>query len=241
MKLQRESTLRIAKDDGAGHWVNLGGIGNPAGQFITSTNPFTTFSDFALASESLEENPLPIELLHFDAEIVNNSIRTFWETATEQNNDYFAVERSTELLENQFEEIGRIRGLNIENSQYEFFDVTPVNGQSYYRLKQVDFDGSVTLSKVVSVAYDPGSIKLYPNPFEENLIINLDGKWDDRIIELMILDSSGGMLNHELLALEKGGHQIVVDGRLLPPGLYFIRLRGNESGLSEVMRAVKAK
>ena len=159
--------LRIAKSDGSGNWVSIGGFGSatPAG-FITS-NAFTTFSDFVLASENFS-NTLPVELLNFTARLENNQVVLDWTTASEINNDFFEVQRS-ENGEN-WEVIGKKDGNGTSNEtiNYSFVDKNPFFGQSFYRLRQVDFDGQFEYSNVVSVKneFTGKTIEalIFPNP-----------------------------------------------------------------------------
>lgn len=118
---------------------------------------------------------LPVTLLYFSGEKENNNNKLLWSTATEINNDYFELERSYDAL--NFEKIVKIDGAgnssNILNyNQFDFnFDRTkPV---SYYRLKQVDFDGQFSYSNIVALEnYTKfGDILIYPNP--ANNFLNL--------------------------------------------------------------------
>ena len=97
------------------------------------------------------EAPLPIELAHFDYQIEANHIHLLSSSATEKNNDYMAIERSFDG--NNFSEIGRVKGAgsSLERIDYSFVDRFPYQGTNYYRLRQVDFDGTTTFHKVIAV------------------------------------------------------------------------------------------
>lgn len=95
---------------------------------------------------------LPIELVYFSAELGNNaSVQLDWATASEVNNSYFEVERSTNGKE--FTSINNQSGAGNSSSlrNYSFTDEAPLSGVSYYRLKQVDFDGKFTYSNLITV------------------------------------------------------------------------------------------
>ncbi len=94
---------------------------------------------------------LPIELLSFSAEPVQDGVIVEWSTASQINNDYFSVERSTDAYE--WWEMIRINGAGNANTQidYTWLDVNPVDGTSYYRLKQTDYDGESETFNPVSV------------------------------------------------------------------------------------------
>jgi hypothetical protein len=141
-----------------------GQVQNVGANSVTVPN-VTTFSPWTLASKL---SPLPIELLgfsaHYDGE---KNVYLAWATATEVNNDFFSVERSTDAV--NFEEICRVRGAgtSLQKKTYACVDTEPKNGISYYRLKQIDFDRTFSYSQIepVSIGRDE-EIKIYPNPNE---------------------------------------------------------------------------
>lgn len=108
------------------------------------------FSDSRISSMGIEV-PLPIELLSFSAECSNQKIIISWITASEINNHFFTIERSAEGV--NFQNIGTIAGAgnSNQNPYYTFEDSEPLEGISYYRLKQTDFDGKFEYSKVIAV------------------------------------------------------------------------------------------
>lgn len=113
---------------------------------------------------------LPIELTYFSAELNNErTIDLTWETATEYNNDYFILERSTNLFD--WEEIAEIDGAGTSTEPLEYYheDTAPYIGDNYYRLIQVDFNGDFNISQIVSVNLDGSTenvpqLLIYPNP-----------------------------------------------------------------------------
>lgn len=120
-------------------------------------------------------SPLPIELLQFNARFEVDHVNLSWTTSTEHNNDYFVVERAGDDL--KWTEVLRTPGAGNSTSQLSYFekDREPLLGVSYYRLKQVDFDGQYSYSDVVSVLNtnekDEDAVFLYPNPSENGMII----------------------------------------------------------------------
>lgn len=102
--------------------------------------------------------PLPIELLAFDATAADDRVRLRWSTATESSNAWFIVERSTDAL--RFEPIATLPGAgdSFIRRDYVFDDVLPHRGASYYRLRQIDTDGSGTLSGSVAVWMAGGAL-----------------------------------------------------------------------------------
>ena len=98
-------------------------------------------------------SPLPIELVEFTANPVNDFVELSWTTATEENNDYFTVERSKDA--DMFKELAKVDGAGNSSYTITYFelDTSPYRGVSYYRLKQTDFDGKYDYSDIVSVFF----------------------------------------------------------------------------------------
>jgi hypothetical protein len=187
------SQLRMAKTKAApesptgnirnGNYYSISGTGvNGRGADATSafsannlasitSNEFTTFSFFALASINENINPLPVRLLYVKGKQVNKTVVLDWATASEINNDYFEVERS--LDGKDFEYIGRVQGNGTVQTlhTYNYVDVQlPEASVLYYRLRQVDKDGKYEFSQIVAVPIirtnsEPGNRwAVYPNP-----------------------------------------------------------------------------
>ncbi|WP_299820629.1 T9SS type A sorting domain-containing protein [uncultured Pontibacter sp.] len=119
--------------------------------------------------------PLPVTLISFTARVTKAGVVLDWATATEQNNDYFIIERS--LDGRNFVQLNQVDGAGNSNSRinYTYLDATAPMGTVYYRLKQVDFDGKSDYSKMVAVEVQKqaeASIMLYPNPAAD--VANLD-------------------------------------------------------------------
>lgn len=170
-----------------------------------------------------QSSPLPIELLTFEAEKIENTrVELYWVTALEKNNDYFVVERSNDGKD--FNEIGRINGSGTteETSTYNFIDYHPVSGNNYYRLLQVDYDGTSSYSNIEIVKIDPdeNNAFIFPNPgYGKITITNLvsDGEINIYNYEGQLLSSHSIYPNSPHLDLSK-----------LSNGNYYLRLIQNE-------------
>jgi hypothetical protein len=106
---------------------------------------------------------IPVELVSFTAKKSGNANKLAWQTASELNNNYFDIQRSTDGA--TFQTIGQVKGAGNSNSliNYDFTDETPSTGTNYYRLQQVDVNGKTTNSKTVAVnATGKGSVKVFP-------------------------------------------------------------------------------
>lgn len=122
---------------------------------------------------------LPIELTRFEGKLVNKEIQLTWTTASEENNEGFEIQRAFDAL--SFEVIGFVngKGTSTELQNYSFPDPQLKEPIQYYRLRQIDFDGSESFSEVVAVstglASNEGaySFHTYPNPVQDELNIEL--------------------------------------------------------------------
>jgi hypothetical protein len=117
---------------------------------------------------------LPVELTAFSGWEENGQVQLAWTTQSERNSDYFVVEKSQDGR--LFEAIGNVEaaGFSLVRIDYSFADPAPGPGANYYRLRQVDFDGTVNFSKVIEVWLpDAAAVAVYPNPFQEFVHLKL--------------------------------------------------------------------
>lgn len=155
---------------------------------------------------------LPVEMLSFDARIENGDVRCVWVTATELNNDYFTIERSTDYVE--WEAVGTVSGAGTSLTQqaYSFLDENPVFGTSYYRVRQTDYNGSSSASwiKAVNLMEDEEAV-IYPNP--NTGAFSLDRNLEN--YKLVIVDVKGRSVPFEFIP----PNSVSMDA---PEGLYFL-------------------
>jgi hypothetical protein len=112
----------------------------------------------------------PVELISLKGESSPEGNKLTWQTSSETNNRGFAVERSFNAF--SFEEIGFVAGADDSNVSREYaFTDRLINRSAYYRLKQLDWDGTSTYSKIVVVKLGPGMTKVYPNPARGQIYI----------------------------------------------------------------------
>lgn len=130
-----------------------------------TNNTYTTSTRFALQFVPVAA-PLPVTLTDFTAVAQPAAVRVGWRTASERRSAYFAVERSRDGQ--TFREIGRVTaaGSSLQAHTYALLDAQPLAGAAYYRLRQVDADGSFAYSPVRIVSWQPalGGLSLFPSP-----------------------------------------------------------------------------
>lgn len=203
--------------------------------FITSPTGYSlaglsAFSEFTLPGKSdLTPPVLPVELILFTGYPVDNKyIELKWITASEINNDGFEIQRSTDGV--TFTAIGYAdgKGTTSETSSYTFqdFNVTQ-NVVYFYRLKQVDFDGSTSFSNIVRVRLLPGVgggwtiSNFIPNPAVSSSYLNLQTSSDINL-DYVFYDVLGRVIERKTSFFSKGNHLIEMDVEALAGGIYFI-------------------
>ena len=173
---------------------------------------------------------LPVEMLYFEGyEDQQHNINLKWATAIELNNSHFIIEWSEDG--NYFEEIGRVEGQGnaIDVQYYSFMDENPLNGNNYYRLKQVDFDGKHEYFEIITVSSNAinGEVSIYPNPASEKITISIN----DKVIvnpEMRIYDATGKLVISDNLTSERLSNlKLEMDVNFLESGLYYINIINN--------------
>lgn len=182
---------------------------------------------------------LPIELLSFDAYLDENKVIISWITATEINNDYFIVERSKDG--NNWEYLLTTSGAGNSNQiiQYLETDYQPLKDISYYRLKQVDFDGGFSYSDIITVKYVKnkaiGSFNLFPNPTNIGETINLEFKEiNEEDLLLVLRDVSGKEFYSKVIMNIEDGKVVGIPLNMeIPSGIYLITATSNNQVYSQ--------
>jgi hypothetical protein len=177
--------------------------------------------------------PLPVKLTSFAATAApNRSVQLAWNTASENNNDYFEVQHSVDG--NTFTALGRVAGhhTTMQALAYSFVDATPSAAAThYYRLRQVDLDGTSTFSSVQTVALAPGSsaalLVVAPNPTTANDLhvqVQYAGQAASSAT-LTVQDMLGQTLFTQAVTLQPGANAFA-PATHLAPGAYWLTLRG---------------
>jgi hypothetical protein len=189
---------------------------------------------------------VPIEMLSFTGSVSNSEVQLLWSTATELNNRGFEIESSVNN-QNNFITIGFVdgKGNSTEINYYSFNDIPTLSGinQIYYRLKQIDFDGTVSYSDVVSVTYDvPAEFVLnqnYPNPFNPSTTINFYVP-KESFVSIKVYDFLGNeiaILVNEVKST--GSYDFLFEASNLPSGTYFLTMIANDFSATKKMVILK--
>ena len=237
-KIDDCADLRIAHYNGAS-WENnndavttTGSCAGSGSGSITTDAVVTDFSPFAPGSGSGGNNPLPIELVKFDATIVNDAVELTWLTASETNNDFFTVERSLDAI--HFEVVGVVPGAgnSSSNLSYSLTDFSPYIGSSYYRLKQTDYDGKYKYSALKTVHFDQSPTfvyNVYPNPSAGDFFNIEVMSPEEQSVLVVVYDLLGLELYSKVIVTSQNEKSIsVIDPtQKLSPGIYLIVASSN--------------
>lgn len=167
-------------------------------------------------------NILPVSLNSFTATAVKNTTLLNWSTASEVNSSYFTIERSSGS--SGYSAIGNVNSHGNSNQlqQYQFTDASPLTGDNFYRLKQVDKDGRYSYSKMVHVAFGKQPfIQAYPNPTRGMVKI---GGLNNANATLTVVDASGKTLHQ----YRSTGNDYTINIQSLTAGIYFVRVQQGE-------------
>lgn len=180
---------------------------------------------YTIGADQWYNSALPVDLIDFKVEVVNNEIvKLTWATSSEINNDFFSVERSRDAI--NFELIANINGNGNSNVpiHYSFVDYRPYSGISYYRIKQTDFDRNYSYSPIKQAYIGTLDIvNIYPNPSIENVHFVINSSTNDILI-IKITDAKGRLLENQKIQIESGSTIITVNTLNWASGAYFVRL-----------------
>jgi hypothetical protein len=177
------------------------------------------------------QDVIPVELASFNANVSGNNVNLYWSTATETNNRGFEIERSQNGV---FELVGYVPGFGTttETKLYSFVDQNVDAGNYTYRLKQMDFDGTIAYSSEVAVEVsNPLTYQLdqnYPNPFNPvtNITYSLPS---DNQVSLVVYDAIGNEVTVLVNKFEKSGkHSVQFNASNLSSGVYFYTIKAGD-------------
>ncbi|HRI78229.1 MAG TPA: T9SS type A sorting domain-containing protein [Cyclobacteriaceae bacterium] len=196
----------------------------PAGGYFQVTVPgVTNFSPWTLADTSV---PLPIGLTSFTAVSLTGKVEIKWRTETEENNDYFTIQKTADG--ESFIDVTDVKGAGTStiSKSYSTYDFKPSPGKWYYRLKQTDYDGHFTYSKLVAVEIADGlTWAVYPNP-SDGASLNIDFNQGDLGKNTFVkLQDVGGKEIFQFTTGELTATELKLNmPQNLAPGIYIISI-----------------
>ena len=198
----------------------------------------TGFSKFATIQNSIT---LPVELISFTGTKQAEEVLLKWITASEKNSDYFVVEKSVDGI--NFTAIGNVSAAGNSNKllNYTLTDKSPWIGENYYRLKQVDKDGTFEYSNIVQVdfyATKSFANNIHPNPVNNNLYFDYYALTDDKL-QIKLYDYLGSVVIDDSKIVSIGKTIVHTDISRLAKGIYILKINATKSDYTFTQKIIK--
>ena len=198
----------------------------------------SSFSHFILIPQ--QTILLTLDLSTFDAQVVEeNKVAVDWTVASEQEVDYYEVERSQDAIEGHL--VQRVNARGLPNTSYAVLDEDAYKGTSYYRVKAVDYNGDVTYSDWKTVEIKGWDVvRIYPVPTANDLNIELTSNQNDEVI-LTVYDALGALVHQEIRVVENANQQkMTMNTSQLSGGVYYLSI-ANQNGYTQQRKFIIQK
>lgn len=170
---------------------------------------------------------LPVELTSFRGQSTAAGAALTWTTATEENNEGFEVEHSTDGAAWHKLDFVAGHGTTLEEQSYTYLHTEATKGLNYYRLKQVDFDGKFEYSDVIGVEHkgEAGQVSaLYPNPTRTGLVqMDYTAQREEEVV-VSVFDVTGQLVVQRVIAVNSGQNNLSFDFSELSAGMYMVKV-----------------
>ncbi|MCF2446314.1 T9SS type A sorting domain-containing protein [Dyadobacter sp. CY345] len=182
-------------------------------------------------------SPLPVTLISFSGKRLDaRQIQLDWTTTSEVNNDYFEIERTLNPATG-FQAVGSVKGQgnSAADVSYQFTDPNAETIYTYYRLKQVDLDGSFVYSRIIAIKgyHQELTVHAFPNPGSgKELAFIVAGETDKESISVRIYDQKGRLVYQNTKYILPENQQISLPGIATQPGSYHIKIRTKQQEAS---------
>lgn len=208
--------------------------------YSASSSPFTLTWNLT-GGASLNCTVLPVELIQFDGEQQGAVHHLRWATATEINNDYFTLERSTDGI--SFTPITQVDGAGNSSStlHYSFDDTHPKVGMNYYRLIQTDYNGQSSRSNIVALNYKAVAFETgppMPNPTSSDFSFELTAP-SATTIEYKLYDVMGRQVRSGQQQVEAGVQRITIPLGEQPKGVYMFGISTPDGSYQSIKQVVR--
>ncbi len=201
--------------------------GNPTWTFpatITISAPASIAGIYTTdASGNITSYVVPVELTYFKGKATEKGNLLTWQTASEENNEGFYIEKSEDGNPDSYRgwetlDFVQGNGTTLEISDYQYLDEIPLGNITYYRLKQVDFDGQFEYSEIVEITNqqsDNSTINIFPNPIRN--VLNIENGEGEAIIY--------NLLGQPIQSFSIPNSAFLINISDLPRGQYILHIR----------------
>jgi hypothetical protein len=189
----------------------------------------STDDGIAIDDVSVTPNPAtaPVRLVFFNSSKSGSAINLKWETLSETNNDYFEILRSVDGQ--TFSSLTKIKGKgnSSDKNSYSYSDFNPLRGTNYYKLKQVDFDGTEVIYPAITaqLVQEQLAFNIYSNS-ENKYFLDLEAP-ESSSSTISIYNLGGQVVSSQNIRLERGSNKINLDVAKLEPSIYLLKISGS--------------
>jgi type IX secretion system substrate protein len=191
-------------------------------------------------SDDATPNVLPSLLMSFTGEVNGSAGQLNWVAENQTDIKWFVVEKSTDG--NNFDSTGIVTGLNnAYSTEYQYMDTHLFSGSNYYRLRQLNMDGSISYSKVISIdnsASVAAKMDLYPNPAVSMINYTITTSSSDQVI-FQVFNLAGMLVTSGSQQLAAGVNQQSIAIAELKSGSYFLKVSNKQGTLRYVQAFAK--
>jgi hypothetical protein len=238
------SVTRIIRSPGPNHttWEPAGfhiSANGTTNDFVIQSNTVTGFSWFNIGAPN--NSPLPVELLNFNGSCNEGMVNLVWQTASEFNSSHFDVEKSTDG--ETWRVIATIPSAGTSNEllTYQTVDQNGTDGNNYYRLRQVDIDGTEKEYDPINVScteVTPGYFSSFPNPSGSSFQLIVKNKDLIGTCVLNIIDATGKVIEQREIEVKDGINMFVISEEL-NPGIYFLNINNRIKTTQVIRHSIK--
>ena len=197
------------------------------------TNDGFFIDDVAVVTSSASTS-LNTRILNFSGRIEQQQSQLFWDAATDAAHDYFELQRSADGA--NFETIGKIAG---SGNNFNFTDRSPLAGNNYYRLRQVNQSGSFHYSGVVLLRHAGAvAVSLFPTVTDGAFTLQLQTA-AAATFQIDFIDQFGRMVMQRVVQAPEGNHQQNFSVASLAKGVYYVRVRRSTGEFVSTERLIK--
>ena len=237
--------IRLIKSPGPSHdsWTECGNYASTIGTnnddfYVVSENAIG-FSFFGMGSN--DNNALPVELISFNASCNEENVHLEWSTASEYNSDYFLIEKSRDGISWNTIHQENASGNSNDLIRYNYLDLTPLLSGNYYRLSQVDLDGSKKIEDAIFINCgntNSSSISSNPNPSNNHFKLLINDRSLVGLVSIKLIDTQGNLISNDIKSIQKGINSIKMN-KNLSKGMYYIIIESENSNPKKIKHIVQ--